>query len=65
MSEESRQHADNAKRHLKSAETSLQHAKENAGSAKDPALVKQIERVQTDVKTIKESVEKKLDPKQG
>lgn len=65
MSQESRELADNATRHLRRAEEHLQGAKEYAESAKDPALVKQIEKVRTDTRTVREGVEKKLGHENG
>jgi hypothetical protein len=66
MSQETRKHADDAKKYLQNAEKHLESAGESAKQSGDGGMVKQIERVKTDVGTVRKSLEEKLGgPKQA
>ena len=65
MSSESREYIKKSGELLQTAEEYLHTAGERAKTGGDGALVKQIEKIKTDVSTVRESVQKKLGHENG
>jgi hypothetical protein len=62
MSNETKEHADNARRDLQSAEKSLQSAGDHAKKAGDAGITKQIEKARIDTAKVRRELDRRLDP---